>query len=89
MSGKLRLGVIGAGLKAAEYATSWAKMPEIEFAALADTTAASRQRLIDVCLAAGAPEPKGFEDYREMLAEMKSKLDIVYVSPPMPSMQSR
>jgi hypothetical protein len=31
MSKKLRLGVIGAGLKAAEYAQSWAQMPEIEF----------------------------------------------------------
>ncbi|NKK78391.1 Gfo/Idh/MocA family protein [Rhizobium leguminosarum] len=82
MSEKLRLGVIGAGLKAAEYAESWVKMPEIEFAALADTTAASRQRLIDVCLAAGAPKPKGFEDYRQMLAECRGELDIVYVSTP-------
>ncbi|MGO6666732.1 Gfo/Idh/MocA family protein [Rhizobium ruizarguesonis] len=82
MSEKLRLGVIGAGLKAAEYAESWVKMPEIEFAALADTTAASRQRLIDVCLAAGAPEPKSFEDYRQMLTECRGELDIVYVSTP-------
>ncbi|MBY5838780.1 Gfo/Idh/MocA family oxidoreductase [Rhizobium leguminosarum] len=82
MSEKLRLGVIGAGLKAAEYAESWVKMPELEFAALADTTAASRQRLIDVCLAAGAPKPKGFEDYRQMLAECRGELDIVYVSTP-------
>jgi predicted dehydrogenase len=82
MSRKLRLGVIGAGLKAAEYAASWAAMPEIEFVALADTTASSRQRLVDVCVAAGAREPKSFEDYREMLAECRGDLDIVYVSTP-------
>jgi predicted dehydrogenase len=82
MSQKLRLGVIGAGLKAAEYAHSWALMPEIEFVALADTTASSRKRLIDVCVKAGAPEPKSFEDYREMLAKCRNELDIVYVSTP-------
>lgn len=82
MSQKLRLGVIGAGLKAAEYAQIWAKMPEIEFAALADTTETSRKRLIDVCTAAGAPEPKSFEDYRDMLAKCRNELDIIYVSTP-------
>ncbi|SEI15955.1 Predicted dehydrogenase [Rhizobium tibeticum] len=82
MSRKLRLGVIGAGLKAAEYATSWARMPEIEFVALADTTPSSRQRLIDVCVAAGAPVPRSFDDYREMLASCRDELDIVYVSTP-------
>src|SRR6478752_9246183 len=82
MTQKLRLGVIGAGLKAAEYAASWAAMPEIEFVALADTTASSRQRLIDVCTAAGAAAPKSFEDYREMLAKCRDELDIVYISTP-------
>ncbi len=82
MTQKLRLGVIGAGLKAAEYAASWAAMPEVEFVALADTTASSRQRLIDVCTAAGAAAPKSFEDYREMLAKCRDELDIVYISTP-------
>ncbi|MFS2150042.1 Gfo/Idh/MocA family protein [Rhizobium sp. Rhizsp42] len=82
MTRKLRLGVIGAGLKAAEYAASWAAMPEIEFVALADTTASSRQRLIDVCTATGAAAPKSFEDYREMLTKCRDELDIVYISTP-------
>ncbi len=82
MSKKLRLGVIGAGLKAAEYAASWAMMPEIEFVALADPVFSSRQRLIDVCVAAGAAEPRSFDDYREMLSACRDDLDIVYVSTP-------
>lgn len=82
MSEKLRLGVIGSGLKAAEYAQSWAKMAELEFVVLADTSAPSRQRLIDVCVAAGAPEPAAYEDYKQMLAEWRDKLDIVYISTP-------
>ncbi|NLS07086.1 Gfo/Idh/MocA family oxidoreductase [Rhizobium sp. P32RR-XVIII] len=82
MSQKLRLGVIGAGLKAAEYAESWAKMPELEFVALADTNPSSRQRLIDVCVASGAPAPRSFEDYRDVLSTCRDELDIVYVSTP-------
>jgi predicted dehydrogenase len=82
MSQKLRLGVIGAGLKAAEYAESWRKMAELEFVALADTNSSSRQRLIDVCVDSGGPEPKSFGDYREMLSTCRDELDIVYVSTP-------
>ena len=82
MSQKLRLGVIGAGLKAAEYAQSWARMPEIEFVALADTSEASRKRLIDVCTAASAQAPKGFADYRDLLTKCRDELDIIYVSTP-------
>lgn len=78
----LRLGVIGAGLKAVEYAQSWVLMPEIAFVAVADVTPASRKRLSDVIVAAGAPQPKAFEDYREMLAACAGYLDAVYISTP-------
>ena len=82
MSTKLRLGVIGAGLKAAEYAQSWAAMPEIEFVALADVTEASRQRLVDVVTASGAPAPRCFSDYRDMLSACRDEIDAIYVSTP-------
>ena len=82
MSSKLRLGVIGAGLKAAEYAESWAAMPEITFVALADVTEASRQRLVDVVTATDAPAPRCFADYREMLAACRDEMDAVYISTP-------
>jgi predicted dehydrogenase len=82
MTERLRLGVIGAGLKAAEYARSWINMPELEFAAIADTMETSRQRLSDVVTGAGQPAPKVFADYRQMLAEHGKDLDIVYVSTP-------
>ena len=32
----LRLGIIGAGLKAAEYARGWTALPDIQIAALAE-----------------------------------------------------
>jgi predicted dehydrogenase len=82
MTERLRLGVIGAGLKAAEYARSWIHMPELEFVAIADTMEPSRQRLSDVVTGAGQPAPKAFADYRQMLAEYGKNLDIVYVSTP-------
>lgn len=82
MSGTLRLGVIGAGLKAADYARSWVDMPEVTYVAVADVSAASRQRLTDICVAAGRPAPQMFDDYRAMLAACRSELDAVYVSTP-------
>ncbi|OCI93830.1 oxidoreductase [Rhizobium sp. AC27/96] len=82
MSNPVRLAVIGAGLKAAEYARSWVRMPEIEFAAAADVSVASRQRLADICTSAGRRAPLEFDDFRIMLAQCKNKLDAVYVSTP-------
>lgn len=79
---KVRLGVIGAGLKAADYAQSWARMPEVEFVAAADVSAASRARLRDICVKAGQSPPREFEDFREMLAKCRDDLDAVYISTP-------
>ena len=78
----VRLGVIGAGLKAADYARSWVRMPEVEFVAAADVNAASRQRLSEICLEAGRPAPREFEDYRSMLAGCAGDIDAVYISTP-------
>ena len=82
MPGKVRLGVIGAGQKAADYARSWARMPEVEFVAAADVSAVSRARLSDICAKAGHTRPREFEDYREMLATCRDDLDAVYISTP-------
>lgn len=82
VSQNLRLAVIGSGLKAAEYAATWVNMPEVTFVAQADVHAPSRQRLADICTAAGAPVPLAFSDYHEMLAVCRDKLDAVYVSTP-------
>jgi predicted dehydrogenase len=82
MAEDVRIGVIGAGLKAADYARSWVKMPEIRFVASADVSAASRARLTDICVAAGGKPLREFEDYRAMLSECRSDLDVVYVSTP-------
>jgi predicted dehydrogenase len=82
LSGIIRLGVIGAGQKAADYAGSWAKMPEVEFKAVADVSAASRERLAAICTAESRPAPRQFEDFRTMLAQCRDELDAVYISTP-------
>jgi predicted dehydrogenase len=82
MAKGLRLGVIGAGLKAADYARRWVTMPEVEYVATADPSAASRQRLADICGAAGRPAPREFDDHAAMLAACRADLDAVYVSTP-------
>jgi len=78
----LRLGVIGTGLKAAEYAQSWISMPQVAFVAVSDVNAASRRKFLDVCRNAGRPEPREFDDFRAMLAACRNDLDAVYVSTP-------
>lgn len=82
MTANLRLGVIGAGLKAADYARSWVRMPQVEFVACADVNAASRTRLSEICVAGGRAAPREFGDYRAMLAQCRGELDAVYVSTP-------
>jgi predicted dehydrogenase len=78
----LRLAVIGAGLKAVEYAQSWISMPEIAFVAVSDVNAASRRKFLDICRHAGRPEPREFDDFRAMLAACRNDLDATYVSTP-------
>ena len=82
MSDILRLGVIGAGLKTADYARSWVRMPEVQFVASADVNRASQARLEDICTAAGRSAPRAFTDHRQLLAECGGELDAVYVSTP-------
>ena len=82
MDGMLRLGVIGAGLKAADYAKGWAAMPDVEIVAIADVSATSRQRFGDVCAAAGSTRPLEFDTAEAMLVGQQGQMDAVYVSTP-------
>jgi predicted dehydrogenase len=78
----LRLGVIGAGLKAADYARGWAAMPDVRIVAAAEVSPASLERFAKVCEDAGAVRPRGFADAQDMLAAMQGEMDAVYVSTP-------
>jgi predicted dehydrogenase len=78
----LRLGVIGAGLKAADYARGWAAMDDVEIVATAEVSVVSRQRFGDACEAAGAARPAEYPNADAMLSAMAGKMDAVYVSTP-------
>ncbi len=78
----LRLGVIGAGLKAADYARSWAGMAEVSIDAMAEVSEISRDRFAATCVAAGAAAPRAYESAEAMLAAEAGHLDAVYVSTP-------
>ena len=78
----LRLGVIGAGLKAADYARGWAAMDDVAIVAMAEVSEVSRKRFADTCEAAGAPRPAEYGDAESMLAAMQGQMDAVYVSTP-------
>lgn len=78
----LRLGVIGAGLKAADYARGWAAMDDVDIVATAEVSEVSRKRFADTCEAAGAPRPAEYDTAEAMLAALRGKMDAVYVSTP-------
>lgn len=78
----LRLGVIGAGLKAADYARGWAQMSDVEIVATAEVSRVSRERFRDVVLAAGGTGPLEFDSAELMLETMRGRMDAVYVSTP-------
>ena len=78
----LRLGLIGTGQMAAHYAHSWVSMPEVAFVALSDINAVSRRNFVDICLGAGRPEPREFDDFRSMLSTCRDELDAIYVCTP-------
>jgi predicted dehydrogenase len=78
----LRFGIIGSGLKAAEYARGWAAMPDVQIAALAEIDPAARKRLSDICSDAGRSRPAEYGSDKAMLEVEASRLDAVYVSTP-------
>src|ERR1700722_6836222 len=78
----LRLGIIGAGLKAAEYARGWTALPDVELTALAEIDPAFRKRLSDICAAAARPRPAEYDSDKAMLEGEAGRLDAVYVSTP-------
>ena len=78
----LRLGVIGAGLKAADYAKGWAAMAEVQIVAAAEVSPASLARFAGVCESVGAARPREFTEAAAMLAAMQEEMDAVYVSTP-------
>ncbi|MEQ8599918.1 MAG: Gfo/Idh/MocA family oxidoreductase [Devosia sp.] len=78
----LKLGVIGAGLKAADYARSWAGMADVSIDAMAEVSEISRDRFAATCVAAGAAAPRAYDSAEAMLAAEAGHLDAVYVSTP-------
>jgi predicted dehydrogenase len=78
----LRLGVIGAGLKAADYVKGWAAMTDVKIVATAEVSEISRKRFADTCEAVGAARPAEYDNAEAMLAAMQGQMDAVYVSTP-------
>lgn len=78
-----RLGVIGCGLKATDYATTWVRVPDApSIVAVTDTQAASVARYTGVITAAGLAAPRIYGNAAVLLAAEVPGLDAIYVSTP-------
>ena len=82
MSDMLRLAMVGTGLKATEYATSWLAMPDVSVVAIADVDRAARERFSDLCARAGRPRPEPFANIDALVAQCATDIDAVYLSTP-------
>lgn len=79
----LRLGVIGCGLKAADYAQAWVGSdvsPEV--LALTDPVPANIERYASIGHAVGSPQARVYADAETLLSAEAGKLDAVYISTP-------
>ncbi len=79
----LSLGVIGCGLKAADYAADWMTLSDPpRVVAITDPSAAAMERYEGIVAAAGRPAPARAADAEALLDAHAGALDAVYVSTP-------
>ena len=82
MSDTIRMAILGTGSKAAEYAKSWLRIPNVSIAAAADTDSAARSRFEELCVQAGRAKPRLFDSVRSLLLNCRNDIDAVYISTP-------
>lgn len=82
MAERLRIGIVGTGLKTLEYTPSWMALPGVLIPAAADPSARAREKFCDVFDQISAPRPACFESLTELLAAKRAELDMIYLATP-------
>jgi len=79
---KLKLAIIGCGIKSSQYITTWINRDDIEIIAVADPNEKALKQVGDIATNANKNIPVQFTDWQEMLATHKSELNSVYICTP-------
>lgn len=79
---KLRLAVIGCGIKATQYIQTWIGRDDLEIVAIADTNTLALEKVINIAKEANKQAPKCFSDWQSMLRECHTDLNAAYICTP-------
>lgn len=79
---KLKLAIIGCGIKASQYISTWIERDDIEIIAVADPSEKALQQVAEIAKSANKEIPAPFTDWEEMLASHKEQLNSVYICTP-------
>lgn len=78
----LKLAIIGTGLKACEYVTSWLKLKDVKIHAVADVNKSALEKIAHIFEEHNRPSPQLFDDWKLLLQNCSPDLDAVYISTP-------
>ena len=78
----LKMAVIGCGKKSTQYIETWIQRDDVELVAVADTSTAALAHVSQICLGETVSEPHCFESWQEMLKEVSSRVNCVYICTP-------
>lgn len=79
---KLKLAIIGCGIKSSQYIATWINRDDIEIIAVADPNENALIQVAGIASKANKPVPTQFTDWQSMLDEHKSELNSVYICTP-------
>ncbi len=79
---KLKLAIIGCGIKASQYITTWIERDDIEIIAVADPNEKALQQVAEIAKSANKAIPAQFTDWEDMLTSHKEQLNSVYICTP-------
>ncbi len=79
---KLKLAIIGCGIKARQYLETWIERSDLEIVAVADLNEAALEEVNTITTAKQQTCPALFGDWQDMLTKIGNDLDAVYISSP-------
>ncbi len=79
---KLKLAIIGCGIKARQYLGTWIQREDLEVVAVADLSDDSLREVEAITQAAGVNCPALFSGWQNLLEDKSPALDAVYISSP-------
>ena len=79
---KLKLAVIGCGIKASQYIETWITRNDIELVAISDVSQPAMDNASELCQSNGLPKPRTYLEWPQLLENEHQHIDAVYVCTP-------